>query len=50
MQTGNSNLPQPSVGQQQPPAYTSGQWRPGRLLFALAVMVGIIVVAWFVTR
>jgi len=50
MQTGNSNLPQSSGNAPTPAAYTSGQWRPGRLLIAIAVMVGIILVAWTLTR
>ncbi|MBI5511525.1 MAG: hypothetical protein HY903_22445 [Deltaproteobacteria bacterium] len=34
----------------QGPTTEYGQWRPGRLLIAMVVMVGVIVAAWIVAR
>ncbi len=39
----------PPVSPTEPHVYT-GQWRPGRLLIALVVMIGVVVAAWFVTQ
>lgn len=36
--------------QSRPFSYEAGQWRPGRLLVSLAVMIAIIVIAAFFTR
>ena len=50
MQPENPSPQQPTVNPQATLPVPSGQWRPGRLLIALVVMVGVITTAWILYK